>query len=167
MDNFPEGEVEEMVQLYMKRGLQEHAARTVVTTMAASPQFFVDVMMLEELQMSPPPQISPGAAATRSACGILFGGMPMLLAAAGLARSFGDAPADSRRIAALWPTSHSYLLLVALGLLMLGCLGSWRAGITHQQRRRLALQTCGLLVPGMFLARAAGCTLFADGVAVA
>ena len=35
-----------MVQLYTTKGLQESAARSIVTAMATAPNFFVDVMMM-------------------------------------------------------------------------------------------------------------------------
>jgi len=155
LDNFPEGEVEEMVQLYCKRGLAEHAARTVVSAMASSPDFFVDVMMLEELQMSPPPAISPVAAAVRVGAGNLLAGLP-LLAVAALFMSDAPPAAPASASGALVHCSTGYMLLLALAAVALCYLGSLRANITHQERSKLAVQTAAIAVPCVLLARAAG-----------
>lgn len=112
LDNFPEGEVEEMVQLYNRKGLPEHAARTVVSAMASMPDFFVDVMMLEELQMSPPPSISAVSAAMRICCSMLVCGGALPLVFTLLHRTTSMTPTTT--------TSHAdadvtaYLIVVAL-----------------------------------------------------
>ena len=46
LDNYPDGEVAEMIQLYVKKGLKEETAKAVVEGMATDSDFFVDVMML-------------------------------------------------------------------------------------------------------------------------
>ena len=143
LDNFPEGEVEEMVQLYCKRGLPESAARSVVGAMATSPEFFVDVMMLEELQMSPPATVSAASAAARICAGSLVCGGAIPLVACLLDRVAMGAAA-----------AHPFLVAVAIAAL--GYLGSVRASITHQGRKRLALQTLGLSLPVLVVARVAG-----------
>lgn len=48
-DNDREGEEKEMVELYQERGMDEEDARLVITKMAKYKQFFIDVMMMEEL----------------------------------------------------------------------------------------------------------------------
>jgi len=53
-ENYPKGEIEEMVELYVRRGLEEGDARTIVTTMAKYKDSFVDMMMVEELGLLPP-----------------------------------------------------------------------------------------------------------------
>jgi len=57
----PEGEIEEMVELYEGRGMSKDDAQRVVKTMAKYKDFFVDVMMVEELGlMVPDDDESPG-----------------------------------------------------------------------------------------------------------
>mmetsp|Transcript_4265 Transcript_4265/g.19349 ORF Transcript_4265/g.19349 Transcript_4265/m.19349 type:complete len:282 (+) Transcript_4265:61-906(+) len=54
LDNYPEGEKREMVELYMKRGMTEEDAVSVIDVMAKYKNFFLDVMMVEELGLMPP-----------------------------------------------------------------------------------------------------------------
>jgi DNA damage-binding protein 1 len=48
-DNDRDGEEKEMVELYQERGMAEDDARLVITKMAKYKEFFIDVMMMEEL----------------------------------------------------------------------------------------------------------------------
>ncbi|ETW03891.1 hypothetical protein H310_04316 [Aphanomyces invadans] len=52
-DNFPEGEMDEMVELYEKKGIPTHDAKLVVHTLAKYKEAFVDIMMVEELNLMP------------------------------------------------------------------------------------------------------------------
>ena len=142
LNNFPEGEVEEMVQLYTKKGLPEHSARTVINTLATVPNFFVDVMMLEELQMAPPPPMSAGAAAVRIGVATLVCGSSLPLGAALLTRHL--------------ERESAHLATLAIAATALCYVGSMRATITHQDKRRLALQTLALGVPCVLFASLAG-----------
>jgi len=54
MENYPEGEIEEMIDIYEGRGLDRNDARLCVQTMAKYKEFFVDVMMTEELRLQVP-----------------------------------------------------------------------------------------------------------------
>lgn len=54
MDNYPEGEIREMIDIYESRGMSRDDATTVIKTMAKYTDFFVDVMMSEELSLRVP-----------------------------------------------------------------------------------------------------------------
>jgi len=120
LDNFPEGEVEEMVQLYQSKGLPEHAARIIVTSMAASPEFFVDVMMLEELQMSPPPAIGAVSAAARIFGSMLVcgGALPLVFTLLNRSASSGSSTTSSSHSSAANETAYVVILLLATGALL-------------------------------------------------
>lgn len=152
LDNFPEGEIEEMVQLYTTRGLPEATARSVISSLASFPSFFVDVMMLEELQLPPPPPISPLAAAIRYGASTVVCGGAMPLVGIYL----HSAALDVTRESATSHPASGHLLLMVLGLLALCYLGSLRASITHQRRWQLALQTAALALPCIACARLLG-----------
>jgi len=55
-DNYKEGEITEMVELYVKKGFEEADAREVLSVMAKTEyrDFFIDHMMLEELGKAVP-----------------------------------------------------------------------------------------------------------------
>lgn len=82
MRNNPEGEIEEMVDIYVGRGMSREDAQTVISTMAKYHDFFVDIMMVEELGLFVP---EPDAHCEAIKDGFLmflafvfFGSMPLL-----------------------------------------------------------------------------------------
>lgn len=52
-ENYPEGEIEEMVELYEKKGIASDDAKLVVNTLAKYKEAFIDIMMVEELNLMP------------------------------------------------------------------------------------------------------------------
>lgn len=52
-ENYPEGEIEEMVELYEKKGISTDDALLVVHTLAKYKEAFIDIMMIEELNLMP------------------------------------------------------------------------------------------------------------------
>jgi len=53
-DNFPEGEVTEMVDMYVAKGMSREDAELCIGLMSEHRDFFVDVMMVEELGLQVP-----------------------------------------------------------------------------------------------------------------
>jgi len=54
VQNYPEGEVQEMIDIYVEKGMERDDAKMVIETIAKYEDFFVDVMMAEELQLAVP-----------------------------------------------------------------------------------------------------------------
>jgi len=54
MENYPEGEIEEMIQIYIEKGMTREDASACINTMAKYKDFFVDHMMMEELDLQVP-----------------------------------------------------------------------------------------------------------------
>jgi DNA damage-binding protein 1 len=54
MENYPEGEIREMIDIYKSRGMTHEDATIVITTMAKYKDFFVDTMMQQELELQVP-----------------------------------------------------------------------------------------------------------------
>jgi hypothetical protein len=74
LENFPQGEKQEMIELYVLRGMSEPDATQVVEIMSKSSDLLVDMMMVEELGFSRIP--IPTLTQT-----ILGGGVPATLSA--------------------------------------------------------------------------------------
>jgi len=79
MDNVPELEKKEMIEVYKNKGMSELDAKTVVELLFQSKNAFLDVMMIEELKMLPSENDGAwkGALVTFGSFMVL-GGLPML-----------------------------------------------------------------------------------------
>jgi VIT1/CCC1 family predicted Fe2+/Mn2+ transporter len=54
LQNYPEGEKKEMVEIYMNKGMTEEEATTIIDVFARHEELFVDLMMVEELGLEVP-----------------------------------------------------------------------------------------------------------------
>ncbi|KAL3759380.1 hypothetical protein ACHAWU_000679 [Discostella pseudostelligera] len=82
MENYPEGEIREMIDIYECRGMSREDATKVIETMAKYKEFFVDVMMTEELALQVPEENHKIAAAKEGLamfCSFAtFGSLPLI-----------------------------------------------------------------------------------------
>jgi len=59
-DNYPKGEMDEMIQIYQDKGMSEEDARLLVAALTKHKKVFIDTMMVEELGVkSPDPDDNP------------------------------------------------------------------------------------------------------------
>lgn len=79
-ENNPQGEIEEMVDLYVAKGCERSDAEQIIKTMSKYKEFFINVMMAEELELQvPDPDENPwidGAVTFGSF--VVFGTVPLL-----------------------------------------------------------------------------------------
>jgi DNA damage-binding protein 1 len=140
MENYPEGELREMIEIYMSKGFSEEDAENIVRTMAKNKDFFVDHMMVQELGIMPP---DPDEAVWKEGLVtflsfIVFGCVPLL--------SFLILSATSSSFGVQFGISCA---LTALTLIVLGLLKSKMSGINYISG------TIGVLVTGVLAAAAA------------
>jgi DNA damage-binding protein 1 len=51
MDNYPDGEIKEMIDIFKSKGMSTEDSTIVIVTMAKYKDFFVDLMMEQELEL--------------------------------------------------------------------------------------------------------------------
>lgn len=54
LENYREGEIQEMIDIYESKGLSPEDAKLIIETMAKYDDFFVDIMMQQELELQVP-----------------------------------------------------------------------------------------------------------------
>ncbi|ETO28210.1 hypothetical protein RFI_08923 [Reticulomyxa filosa] len=79
-ENFQEGEILEMIEIYETKGITKEDAEVILRTMAKYPDFFIDHMLIEELNIQPVEEhesaIKNGLATMASF--LIFGSIPLL-----------------------------------------------------------------------------------------
>lgn len=82
LESYPEGEYKEMIEIYEGKGLTSADANAFVDIMKKYPDFFLDKMMVDELEVMPPEDMSDlwkeGLVTFLSF--VVFGSVPLLSA---------------------------------------------------------------------------------------
>lgn len=147
LENYPEGEKREMIELYMARGMSEEDATSVITTLAKYKNFFLDLMMVEELGLMPPDESdSPAKNGLVTFCSFaLFGFVPVIPYVFG--RALGSASSN-----AMFGSS------CGLTALTMALLGAAKAKFTNQ---KISTSAFYMLVNGSIAAASAYLVSFA------
>lgn len=137
METYLEGEIEEMVELYVSKGFKENDARSILELMVAkNPEFFLNHMLVQELGLMPPDDdnnpLKKGAVMFSSflVCGLL------VIFPFAIIEESGELD-HSRPLVA-------YVISVMISIIVLGSLGAYKASITRQERGKGALQYIGV-----------------------
>lgn len=149
IENFPEGERAELLELYQKRGYTREDAEALVEIQSRDPDRWVKAMMVDELGMLPVERKPLTSAGATLAAFVLAGALPLLVYVVGLFRPI--------------PDQTAFLASVVLAALALFGLGAAKVFVTERNPIRSGLEM--LAVGGLAAAVAYGVGAFLKGIA--
>ena len=126
LENYPEGEVREMVELCMAKGVSKEDAQDIMAKCAKYPKFFVDLMVKVELQLQEPGDHDDPITVLciRSCSRALFGTVPVL----------PYAPPFLPIIAGSFDSSHPiFIVSCIISAAMIFILGVLKTKLSRQQ----------------------------------
>merc|ERR1711871_1486408 len=128
METAPEAEIEEMIDLYVQRGMSKEDATGAITLMSKYKDFFVDVMMAEELGLSvPDPDDKPWVGGLITFASFVFFGLWPLL-------GYLIVPASAGQ-------TWQFVCAILLTIFMLGILGAVKSQFSTYSWYRSAAET--------------------------
>jgi len=161
LENFPAGEQGEMVELYTSRGLSKEDAVAVISKLAEYKEFFVDLMMSQELHMQAP----EGSPVTNGLCTLggflVSGGIPLFCYF--LAQYF--APWRSNNVPLDWSAMllHPVTVSAVVAIVTTGAIAFLNLKLLPE-RNRISIYVCAFLaccvVAGIAFACTFGITAF-------
>ncbi len=78
VDNYPEGEIKEMVELYQEKGVSKEDAVKMMDVMKKHKKFWIDTMMTEELGLTKPDENPVKSATATFLSFAIFGVIPLI-----------------------------------------------------------------------------------------
>ncbi len=149
VDNYPDGEKKEMVELYTGRGMSEDDAKAMVAIIAKNPKAWVDIMMVEELGIVPSEESPLGNAVATFLSFAAFAFVPLL----------------TYVVATVVPALRVSSFPIATGLTVatLFALGAMKVRITGKNWLLSGLET--LVIGGIAAAAAYGVGVLLGGLA--
>jgi VIT1/CCC1 family predicted Fe2+/Mn2+ transporter len=138
VDNYPDGERAELLEIYRQRGYSEEEAGQLVAIQSRDPERWVKAMMVDELSMLPDERKPLTSAGATLAAFVLAGSLPLLAYFAGI----------------FWtiPSQAAFRASVVLTGIALFSLGAAKVFVTHRNPVRSGLE---MLVVGGLAATAA------------
>ena len=143
LENYEQGEQEEMVGLWSFKGLRRTDATEVISTMSKYKEFFVGLMMTEELHMFAPVSDPVHQTLTFIAC--VSCGAVGPLALGGVAEAAAPSVMSSDYGAALLSRTHLPMLVTfASATAGLAATGGWRASTSGLPEQKHSLESAAL-----------------------
>ena len=131
METNPEGEIEEMIEIYVQRGMSKEDAAAAIGLMSKYHEFFINVMMAEELGlMVPDEDDNPWFSGFITFCSFVFFGLWPLL-------GYLVVPNDAGQEA-------QFICAIVLTLIMLFLLGAIKAQFSVRAWYWSGLETVGM-----------------------
>jgi VIT1/CCC1 family predicted Fe2+/Mn2+ transporter len=126
VQHFPEGEKQELVEIYRKQGYSDEEARKITEIRSRDPRRWVDAMMVDELRMLPDERTPIHSALATYAAFVLAGAIPLLVYLVGL-------------VVPIAPTTAFFISLGMSGVALF-ILGSAKVLVTHGNPLRNGLE---------------------------
>jgi VIT1/CCC1 family predicted Fe2+/Mn2+ transporter len=126
VEHFPDGEKQELVEIYRKQGYSDEEARKLTEIRSRDPRRWVDTMMVDELGLLPDERTPLQSALATYAAFVLAGAIPLLVYLLGL----------------VMPIAPGTAFFVSLGMsgAALFILGSAKVLVTHGNPLRSGLE---------------------------